>query len=46
MAMDIEATDKPMMAMDIEIDVNVAADKSTLWIKMYPTGQAYDGSRY
>jgi hypothetical protein len=30
MAMDIETTDKPTIAMHIEIDVNVAADKAAL----------------
>jgi hypothetical protein len=31
MAMDIETTDKPTMAMVIEIDVNVPTDKAALW---------------
>lgn len=42
MAMDIGATDKLMMAMNIEIDVNVAADKAALVNSMYPIGKPYD----
>jgi hypothetical protein len=38
MAMYIETTDKPTMAIDIEIAVNVAADKAAL-VKIYPTSR-------
>jgi hypothetical protein len=32
--MDIKTTDKPVMAMGIVIDVNIAVDKAPRWIKM------------